>query len=338
MTDEEKKPTSRRLLLSFLKSLFKLSNPLTPAFWMLMALGLGLLFLSPKIPDPDWAKTIHEIAVLSLTVTPILFVYEGVLKLHHQTELKSILKSVIKEANFPNEVRQIFKRTLAIQSQNLIDTGVADAFANLDPVHLRERIKTCKNCEITVLKIWMPYVNDDFIDKKLLLESVIKNNCAYRIIVCDPAMEEPLQRRAIASEKFNLEDYKTAIFHNIDFFQQVWIDLKKKGKENNIQLRLNTGFLSTSLMGFDDYFIFGLYLNCRFANKGMQFKIVKDTEEGSIFYQELKGHFEFQWRNAGKEIKFSNTSYSIDVRQPDTAINNDEDQPGHSTASLNGNK
>ena len=196
-----------------------------------------------------------------------------------------------------------------------MNAGVADAFPSLDIDHLKVRIKKCKD-EITILKIWMPYVNEGNIDIKLLLDSIIKNGCRYRIIICDPAMEEPLNRRAIASGIYDLNSYKAAIEKNIIYFQQLWTELKKRGHEDKIQLRLNTGFLSTSLMGFDDYYIFGLYLNNRFANLGMQYKIIKNTEEGSLFYQELKEHFEFQWDNAGKEIRFSPSGYTIVIRQP----------------------
>lgn len=298
------KKTGKKSIKDELSKIFKMSPPLIWALVIIVLFSTALLFIAREYK----LETLHEIGVLGVTITPILFIYERALRVHLLNEMTSALKDIINEAAIKEDILQFLKKSQSDVFNNLIESGMSDAFIRLDPSHLEKRLLANKG-EIKVSKIWMPYVNQN-LDINVFVTS-IENGCNYKFVLWDPEMDEALIRRARASKSYDLTKYKRHIVDNIDFLQTLWVELKKKGKEDKLELRLHNDFIAASLIGFDEYFLLGLYLNGRIATNGMQLKIDRDTKNGSAFYKELNNHFNIQWKDAYKQVVFNENGYEV---------------------------
>jgi hypothetical protein len=288
------------------------------ALMTIISFGIVCIYLSEKLqsalekkqPSNSFPDILHEMGVLLVTVIAVLVIYEFIMRKHLLGEIKKELKGAIDEAGIQKDILEIIQKTMPASYMNLINSGVSDAFLHLSASNLIKRIEKNKNV-IKISKIWMPFISLD-IGKDIIIKSIERGN-SYRIVLCDYKVEEALSRRArmIKDSPYSIESYQYHIRENIDFFNSVWVELKKKGGglESKIEFRLHNDFIAAALIGFDDYFLFGLYLNGKLATKGMQFKIEKNTLEGSTFYIELEDHFEMQWESAYIEVQFSEDGF-----------------------------
>jgi hypothetical protein len=284
---------------------------------LLLAIGFGLLLLSNSEKG-----LIHEFGVLFTTIVPILFCYEFILKRDLLAQVKKELNDVIVATGIEKKVLDAFIQTLPNSYQNIFDLGVSDAFPDYKAEDLKEAIETADNIDVRIIEIWIPFL-DDSINFEVIVNSIIQKNCRYKILLSDPEKEDILELRARASKRgYSLERYKSHITENILFFGQVWQELKKRGVSDEdrnqlLEVRLHSNFLSSALFGFGDHFYLGLYLDGRLANKGMQFRINKNQDKqsgGTTFYKELDTHFNIQWDCANKIVEFLDDTSNWRVR------------------------
>lgn len=292
-------PSNKLSFKQLVTFLYNLGPEIKWALFFIFILGYGLLWLAIVIKS----QTIHEIGVLCVTITPILFVYEIALRKHLQKEMAKEIIDVLKKTGLQKKIIAILTKSMPDSYRNILKHGITDAYTDLDSKHLKDRLTSAKNCLIRINQIWMPFLNES-IDQDVIINS-IERGCTYQIVLCDPSLDEPLEKRA-KSTSYSIDYYKSHIYENIIFLNELWVVLKQRNLQNSLEVKLHKDFIGISLIGIADYFIFGLYLQGKVATSGMQIKIDQITHETDTeFYTQIENHFNKQWQIAHKTVCFS---------------------------------
>lgn len=288
-----------------LKNFLKLNIQLKQALIVTFFIGVSLLFLADKLESNHlpFGEILHEIGVLCVTITPILFIYELALRRLFINEMSKEMTEVL-NGSFKNDVFKIIEKSMPLSYDNILKHGISDAYEDLDPAHLKRRIEESSNTEIRMIKIWIPYLDEVF-KPDLLIDSVIRRGCSYKIVLCDPDCRDIIVSRS-KTLKIEPEHYAQKIKSTLKYLENIWRRLDEQGVSDKLQVAVHGDFIAGSLIGFKDYYIFGFYLHSRLATQGMQIKIEKGihTNGASSFYSQLDNHFHEQWDIAHKLVKF----------------------------------
>lgn len=294
--------------------LIKLNSHLWVALLAVFCVGIVLLIVSKILRENSLPFSIisHEIGVLCITITPMLFIYELALRRHFIKEMSAEIETVIDNMGIKKEVTEIIRRSMPSSYNNILTLGVSDAYPNLDSDHLRRRITEARDTEIRLIKIWIPFL-DEALDPDLIIEAIETRNCTFKIILFDPDCGEAITKR-VRTLSYDPEYYHTQIITNIKYLHNIWQKLKKIGKEECLKVKIHDDFISISLIGFKDYYIFGIYLHGKVATRGMHYKIDKGKAgKENEFYKQLDTHFAFQWDIAHKRVDFETHKYTINL-------------------------
>lgn len=287
------------------KKFIKMNADLRQALILIICVGVIFLFIADQLEKghvPN-AGILHEIGVLCVTITPVLFVYELVLRRLFASEMSKEMHEVL-HGSFKNDVFKIIEQSMPLSYDNILKHGISDAYADLDPSHLKRRIEESSNTEIKMIKIWIPYMDEVF-KPDLLIDSIILRGCSYKIVLCDPNCNAVIANRS-QTLKLDPGHYAEKIKSTLRYLQNIWRMLDEKGFSDKLEVLVHDNFIAGSLIGFKDYYILGFYLHSRLATQGMQIKIEKGihTQGSSIFFHQIDDHFITQWAIAHKVVKF----------------------------------
>lgn len=286
----------------------KMNAELRQALLCIMFIGAIFLIVSEKLKESNLPfVALHEIGVLCLTVTPILFIYELALRRLFISEMSNEMDKVISISNdtLKEELFYTIKKSMPSSYDNILRFGISDAYDSLDPVYLKKRLETSVNTNIKLIKIYIPYLHEA-LEPEILIQAIIERGCSFSIVLCDPDCLEAIEKRT-RSVGYDPIDYILQIKSSIRYLQNVWRELYKRDEKlaQKLCVRAHDDFIAGSLAGFHDYYIFGVYLHKRVATRGMQFKIERGVRsEIPAFYKELDEHFKMQWDMAYKDVVF----------------------------------
>ncbi|QHI36402.1 hypothetical protein IMCC3317_17650 [Kordia antarctica] len=294
-----------------IRSLLRMNPILWKALLIILLVGIVLLAISNissfNSNFKTCAKIVHEIGVLCITITPILFVYELALRRLFVHEMSHEVERVINKIGIKEEVANIVRKSLPKSYDNILSNGISDAFPYLDPEHLRDRIIEAQDAEIKILKIWIPFL-DEAIEPNLFIDAIDNRNCKFKIILFDPKSSEAIEKR-VRTLNYSQKYFQMSIHANLNYIHSVWKKIKNK---DNLMVKVHDDFISASLIGFKDYFVMGLYLHERIATRSLQLKIEKIRNgKETEFFKQINQHFNSQWNNAYKKVVFTESDYSF---------------------------
>jgi hypothetical protein len=306
------KDNSKKPLNSIQNTLSGLKN-MNPKYWvaflLLIVLGGFLIFLSKYIPEKfgynehGWEFfVINELGILFISIVPMVFIYERVLRNNFLAEMKEKIDESIKERS--PELTEIIESNIEKTISNHIpkylskiqESGIYNVYNELDYAEVISKLKKVKNTKIRILKIWIPSVE---LVCSCLKDAIINRNCTVEIILLNENCSEALEKRG-KHYGYDLQTIKNHITDNIreleDLYNCLPVELQTK-----IQLRLHEDFICVSLLGMENYFYTGLYLHGRVATLGTQIKV---HGRGNFFYDEIYRHFKYQWTHGSEIYEF----------------------------------
>ncbi len=294
------------------------------AFLLLIILiGTLLIFLSLFISQLSFwhceevALVLKEMGILCITITPILYVYEFLMRRHFNSEMKLEIEDVLNNVELQEKVIEVLQRSLPLSYQNILKNGISNAYPEFDVSLLLRMLQEANNTEIKMIKIWLAFIIDNGIEEKVFVDCIIKQGCKFKIVLYDYDNSQALIARSKTAsttfKQYDAKKYSDYIKANLDYFSCVWAELNSRIKKESLkinaeecfQVRLHDDFISTSLIGTDSYYVFGTYLHGRLSNRGVQFQIDKMVEaKETEFYRQLENHFQIQWEVAHKRVIF----------------------------------
>jgi len=259
---------------------------------------VGCVFVLATKGLHSWTEIImevgREIGILFISVTPIVLIYENILRNRMHSEMARSIKSALIE-------------TEPIGIQNMLALGISDASSSLQIEEIKKNLDKLKpGTTVTVSNIYIPSLKFDE-NSDSIFSDAIRRGCSFNILLADfEAPEALIKRSKAAKDGSELKEYKAGIEYNLAFLYKEWQNLRYAYERSRLNIRLHNDFLSVSSWGFGDCFIIGTYLHGRSAVKGTQIRVVKNVLGGlSKFYKELDRNFELQWKMAYKQIDFS---------------------------------
>ena len=268
------------------------------------------IFLSAT-PDPDkpdnifvksneFGVVIHELGILFVTIVPIIFVYERVLRNFFLSEMEEKMKTVVGE-NIPEHI------------ENIRESGVIDVFNKLKyDIFIKKLEKTAKT-KVRFFKIWIPSFETI---KECLYDLIVHKQSEVEVILLHPHSHEAMEKRG-RQYKYTKERIRDHIIENLRDLCELHEKLPDNFK-NKLKVKLHKDFISISLVGIENYFWIGFYLAGRVATEGTQIKI---HGRGAFFYLEIYNHFMYQWERS-EQFDLSNPEQIDDFLKLDNQINN----------------
>jgi hypothetical protein len=278
------------------------SLPIIVAMIILFLFGCFLLAISG---ETSWKDIGKELGILFVSVTPVVILYEAILRWHMRAEMAITTTEAVKES-LPDSYKNIMKY------------GITDLYDGLTVGTLRSSVEqTSAGAVITVNNIYIPDFKFGFKYESIFIDAIKLKHCALNIVLCDMEATDLLQRRADSTAFSSLSEYQLGIKNNLDFLHSIWLRLDNAGQRDKISVRLHDNFISIPSWGFGDSYIIGNYLFGRSAVQGIQIKIKKDTLDGkSELFRDIEQNFTLQWKRAHKEVVFSEKGYTVQKRVP----------------------
>jgi hypothetical protein len=255
------------------------------AFLLLIVLGCVFIYASQLTAEKAFENhnalsfVLGELGILLVSIVPMIFIYERILRNIFLYEMEDKIRKNIQDF-IPENVN------------NIRQNGIADIYDKLRYDFLIRKLEKVHNTKIRILKIWIPSM-DTLVD--CLYGAIVERNCTVEILLCNPDCKEALTKRG-TSYDYPYQRIKAHIEENQEDLKDLYRKLPET-KKDALQLRLHRDFISVSLIGIENYFITGFYLNGRLATNGTQIK-VHGRDAG--FYHELYKHFKDQWKHAEK--------------------------------------
>ena len=192
--------------------------------------------------------------------------------------------------NMSEVVRQVFSEELPNNYKNLRESGICDAVEGIYKTGVYEKIKNAHNCEIIILKMWIPNIVEF---ETLLYEAVAYRGCTVKVLLISPEAESTIKTRA---ETITLDRafIKESIDRNIVNFKKLWDRLTEEEKKR-FQFKTHRSFVSVSLIGISGELVVGLYLSGMLSTQGIHYRIVGPS---TMNYKIYRDHFESEWENA----------------------------------------
>jgi hypothetical protein len=281
-----------------------LSRPLAAFLVIMFALGCFLIKLTSKgVPWEDIGK---ELGILFVSVTPVVLIYELILRLVMHNEMAKTTTEAV-------------KKSLPDSYKNIMKYGITDLYDGLSAGTLRENLELAPaKSEITVNNIYIPDFKFGFKYKTIFIDALVQKKSNLKILLCDFDATELLEKRAKSTAFSSLAEYQQGIRNNLNFIHSIWRELADANLRDKISVRLHNDFVSISSWGFGDFYIIGNYLFGRSAVQGVQIKVKRDTLDGpSELFTDLDQSFQLQWKSAYKQVNFSEDDYTIEPRSPE---------------------
>lgn len=265
-----------------LKKLSKMQTKHWVAFLSLILVGAGLIAISNSLGNTAgiWHElhlVLHELGILFVTIVPMVFIYERILRNSFLEEMAERMIEVI-QSQIPENMVNIRKSGLSNIEEKLRYDNV-----------LRHIGKTA-NSKIRFLKIWIPSLE---LFNKALYDAIVHRNCQVEILLLNPLCTEAIEKRAKAYN-YDVHRVQNHIIDNLkdlmDFYQKMPLEYRDK-----LTVKLHRDFIGLSLIGISDTFRAGIYLHGRVATEGTQFLA---QTKGTFFYDELYKHFKYQFKSS----------------------------------------
>jgi hypothetical protein len=265
-----------------LKKLSKMQTKHWVAFLALCLFGAALIALSNTFKSMDGIGhelhlVLHELGILFVTIVPMVFIYERILRNSFLAEMADMMTEVIQSQIPENMV-------------NLRKSGLSDIEEKLRYDNVLRHIGKTANSKIRFLKIWIPSLE---LFHRALFDAIVHRNCEVEILLLNPCCTEAIEKRAKAYN-YNVLRVQNHIMDNLkdlmDFYQKLPLEHRDK-----LTVKLHSDFIGLSLIGVGDTYRVGLYLHGRVATEGTQ--LLAQTK-GSFFYDELYKHFKHQFKHA----------------------------------------
>jgi hypothetical protein len=265
-----------------LKKLSKMQTKHWVALLALVVIGAGLIALSNSLENAVglWHElhlVLHELGILFVTILPMVFIYERMLRNSFLEEMAEKMTEVI-QSQIPENMVNIRK------------SGLSDIEEKLRYDSVLRHIGKTANSKIRFLKIWIPSLE---LFHRALYDAIVQRNCQVEILLLNPCCTEAIEKRAKAYG-YDMHRVQNHIMDNfkdlMDFYQKLPLEHREK-----LTVKLHRDFIGLSLIGVSDTFRVGLYLHGRVATEGTQ--LVAQTK-GTFFYDELYKHFKHQFKHA----------------------------------------
>ncbi len=192
--------------------------------------------------------------------------------------------------NMSDVVREVFSEELPDNYKNLRASGVCDAVEGIQKTGIYEKIKNAHNCEIIILKMWIPNIVEL---ETMLYEAVVYRGCTVKVLLISPEAESTIKTRA---ETIDYDDVfiQGSIDRNIVNFRKLWNRLTKEQQER-FKFKTHNSFVTVSLIGISGELVVGLYLRGMLSTQGIHYRIVGPS---TMNYKMYRDHFESEWENA----------------------------------------
>lgn len=231
------------------------------------------------------SRVFETLGVTLLAGASVALVLEVVLS----KERNNSLKETVEEALAPH-VPENYK--------NIRKHGIKDCYHQLDILSMQDKIRETRS-RIRIMVIWIPQLD---VLRASLLDAIRSNDARLDILLCDPDQKDALEKRAKSVPGYNLKDYQNNIDLNLRILSTIERELRGTALADKMEVRRYRGFISTSLYGYGENFILGIYLDGRLSTSGLQFRV---TDSTSSFYNELDRHFTSCWEqsSSGKVVQ-----------------------------------
>ncbi len=275
---------------------------LVAALGLLLA-GLGMIVAATLVAEKEmqWVKSLFETVGSSvLTLGVISFIYEFYLRRSFLDTVKSVVRNELVRAEgeiddlVKSSLEAVVDASLPRSFQNIKDSGIVDAYENLEPGSVKRKILSCHNTRIRFSKMWIPYMYS--IDGPLL-SAIATRGCTVQVLLYSPDAAEAIEKRAAALPSLTAEMIRRNIEETIAFFSTMRKQLTEEQRVK-LEVKLHRQFIGASIFWYGDVIVFGGYLDGRPATEGYQIKIAGADHD---FYRDLSRHFERQWSDPGNE-------------------------------------
>jgi len=257
---------------------------------------------------PDWLTgIIRETGILFVSVTPVVLIYENILRHHMHSEMERSIKEAIEQTQLEKKVLTTISKTIPSGIQNLMSLGISDACSGLTVENIKVHLDRLKpDSIVTVSNIYIPSLK--FAQaSEFIFSDAIRKGCRFNILLHDPDDTLALTKRLkAANDGSTIAEYQSGIDYNLRFLFEEWKKLSASKKRNSINIRLHNNYLSISSWGFGEYYIIGNYLYGKSAVRGTHLRVDKHTlGDQSTFFIDLERNFDSQWKMAQKQVDFS---------------------------------
>jgi hypothetical protein len=239
------------------KKLSKMQTKHWVALLSLIVFGASLISVSNtlKYAEGIWHEVhlvLHELGILFVTIVPMVFIYERILRNSFLEEMAEKMTEVI-QSQIPENMVNIRK------------SGLSDIEEKLHYDSVLKHIGKTANSKIRFLKIWIPSLE---LFHRALLDAIVHRNCQVEILLLNPCCTEAIEKRA-KGYNYDVHRVQNHIMDNLkdlmDFYQKLPLEHREK-----LTVKLHRDFIGLSLIGVGDTYRVGLYLHGRVATEGTQ--------------------------------------------------------------------
>ena len=278
------------------------------ALGFVFLIGVACILGSKK--DESWTDIIRdvfkEVGVLFVSVTPIILIYENILRNHMHAEMEKSIKKAFGEAELERKVLTTIRGTLSPGAKRVDKLGISDGYKSLALDNVKRHLHALTpGTVVTVSNVYIPTLKH-VESSKFMFSDAIEKGCEFHILLHDPDDDTGLAKRFIAKDdRSTLKETVEEIKYNLTFLYDEWRRLNE-WERSKLTIRLHKNFLSVASWRFGDYFIIGYYLYGKSAVAGTQLKVEKYVSGAqSPFFLDLEIDFDRQWKMAQKQIDFS---------------------------------
>lgn len=205
------------------------------------------------------------------------------------------------ENNLEEKIKKILDERLPLHIKHIRDLGLVDVYNNVNELNIIDQLKNPPiEAIIRIKSIWIPYLDE--LGRDAIAKAIIKRGCKFHFMIVDSELnEEVIGKRATSIGKTPhdakyIKDRVQENFNNILLiFKQVY-EINKDLAIDNIQLKLNSNFITLPLIAINDEIVFGMYLSGNPAYLGPHFKVVDNRK---TLFVRIMEHWDFQWNHAG---------------------------------------
>lgn len=206
-------------------------------------------------------------------------------------------KEVLKElhlllANSTEDLSESVVKRLA-GTTHIIAKGIVNIFEGLD---LKRILQKCHTTTLFIQRVY--FSSNEF--KQLedsIPDLIVKDNCRIEIILISPDQTEIIREIVNNCSKYESNEESEAVHIGLVIVSQIKkfkriIESLPENKRDHLQVKLLSGYMQTSITGYEEIIFAGKYLNNDIAEEGFQEMIEgKNTRA----YQLLYRHFLTNW-------------------------------------------
>lgn len=201
------------------------------------------------------------------------------------------------ENNLEDKIKKILDERLPLHIKHIRDSGLVDVYNNVKESNIIDQLKNPPiEAIIRIKSIWIPYLDE--LGRNAIATAIIHRGCKFHFMIVDSELnKEVIKKRATSIGKpphdteYIMDRVQETIKNILLVFAEVY-EVNQLLAVENIQLKLNSNFITLPLIAINDEIVFGMYLSGNPSYQGPHFKVVDNRK---TLFMRIREHWDFQW-------------------------------------------